>query len=229
MTNFNYSTLEANKEMILSEVNRTCRKTSRSRGMNLDQSSLESYLTVRLVEHVLKYDASVNSNFQAYVRQFLSRRVVDFFRSHTDVNSPLLHNGRNKMVYDYITGEVITKEEFNTRGLDPSLMQYSAKTVYQSANFSDLSHEDGEGSEISFEEEFNHASTSIEEGYEISSQLEAALSPLSERNRSIVLMTLENYSVNEIAATLGIGRNTINRTLKSEAVREAFLDAGYWI
>lgn len=75
-----------------------CKKASRKAITNNavgHSTDLEDYLLTRAWEQTLKYDAQINPNFEAYIRQYLNFATRDFYSSPTNCISTAKHDVAN--------------------------------------------------------------------------------------------------------------------------------------
>lgn len=86
MTN-TYNTLEEMVEFMMVEVKKTSKRSAINSSYNFDASDLESYIMVRAYEYILKYDASKNPNFEAYIRGLINQFKMNFLKSPNNVHS----------------------------------------------------------------------------------------------------------------------------------------------
>lgn len=86
MTN-TYNTLEVMVEFMMAEVKKVSKRSAVTSSYSFDSSDMESYITVRAYEYILKYDAKKNPNFEAYIRGLINKFKMNFLKSPNNVHS----------------------------------------------------------------------------------------------------------------------------------------------
>jgi RNA polymerase sigma factor (sigma-70 family) len=243
-----------NQDQLATIVNREVKKAVNRSFFNstshFDKSDLESYLMIRAWEYAtLKYDSTKNGNFQAYIRTLLKQFTLNFFKSPNNINVTAV---QSDYVFDYITGDKITKEEAILRGLDLELCDTAFTTGHNVSNFSQFEEEDEDGDASNFDEIMNFGSQSVSAKAIDGLMLSEFLETLTDRQRLIVELRagiLDNLSFEEyeiareildthaskkasevylsnidIAKIIGIGRNKVQNHLVR--IAEKALDFG---